>query len=111
MGTISSSQSLHKLCVTVCVTVPFGNFQSQYASQNVHLLPNHGLYLLLPFKVSENILNRDLNYAAKLEEHLILVCKIIQKIIAVEGFPSLKDGMQLHHKNQFMSQKERGSER
>lgn len=61
--------------------------------------------------MSETILNQDLNYAAKLEQHLTLVCKIIQKIIAVEGFPSLKNGMQLHHKNRFMSEEERGSER
>lgn len=97
MGTKTSSQSPQKFCVTICVTISSGNFQSQYTSANVCLLSNDRSYLLLPFNISEHIQNQDLSYTAKLEENLILVCKIIQEVIAVEGFPPLKDGMQLYH--------------
>lgn len=97
MGPKTSSQVPQKFCVTVSVTISSGNFQSQYTSPNVHLLSNDGLYLLLPFNVSENIQKQNLSHTAKLEENIILVCKIIEKIIAVEDFPSLKDGLQLYH--------------
>ena len=58
MGTKTSSQSPQKFCVTVCVTVSSGNFQSQYTSPNVCLLSNDRMYLLLPFNMSENIQTR-----------------------------------------------------
>lgn len=70
------------------VSVSCSNFQLQYTSPDTYFLSNGGLCLILPSNVREDIQKQGLIYVIKLEEIPIQIYNNIEKITAIENFPS-----------------------
>lgn len=82
----TSSKSFYKFLQSVPVSC--SNIQLQYTSPDTYFLSNVGLCLILLFNVREDNQKQGLTYIAKLEEIPIQIYNNIEKITAIEIFPS-----------------------